>query len=82
MGKNELLKSRYGEYIKNTVRNLDKSYECNDENLIRINRAKWESIKESLLYILGINCYFVRRKDAYMVCIEDSTDYFIYVERM
>ena len=81
MTEKELLESRYGNYIKGVLHALDVAYERGDMDSIKLESAKWESIRESIYFILGEQYYFIRRPDAYMVCSENKSGYLICKER-
>lgn len=81
MTEKELLESRYGNYIKGVLHALDVAYKRGDMDSIKLESAKWQSIRESIYFILGEQYYFIRRADAYMVCSENKSGYLIYKER-
>lgn len=51
MTEKELLESRYGNYIKGVLHALDVAYKRGDMDSIKLESAKWESIRESIYFI-------------------------------
>lgn len=81
MTEKELLESRYGNYIKGVLHALDVAYKRGDMDSIKLESAKWQSIRESIYFILGEQYYRIRRAGVYMVCSENESGYLIYKER-